>query len=38
VPGRCNEEVPELRLIEPQHRAACHFAEEIAFDQAGETS
>ena len=31
VPGRCNEEVPALRLIADHHRAACHFAEEIAF-------
>jgi peptide/nickel transport system ATP-binding protein len=31
VPGRCNEERPELRPIDdPAHVAACHFAEEIA--------
>lgn len=26
---RCRVEVPELRDIDPGHRAACHFAEEI---------
>src|SRR5205085_1281644 len=29
VPGRCNEERPELRTVEPRHRAACHFAETL---------
>jgi oligopeptide/dipeptide ABC transporter ATP-binding protein len=29
VPGRCNEERPELRTVEPRHRAACHFAERL---------
>ena len=27
VPGRCNEERPELRTVELRHRSACHFAE-----------
>jgi oligopeptide/dipeptide ABC transporter ATP-binding protein len=30
VPGRCNEELPALRVVEPDHRAACHFAERLA--------
>jgi oligopeptide/dipeptide ABC transporter ATP-binding protein len=29
VPGRCSEERPELRLIEDDQQAACHFAEQI---------
>ena len=30
VPGRCNTEVPALRDVPPaQHRAACHFAEDV---------
>ena len=29
VPGRCNEERPELRTIELRHRSACHFAERL---------
>ena len=39
VPGRCNEERPELRPIDsPAHVAACHFAEEIAAELDGEVS
>ena len=34
VPGRCDTERPELRLIEPGHWSACHFAERLAADQA----
>jgi oligopeptide/dipeptide ABC transporter ATP-binding protein len=31
VPGRCNEEVPELRPVAgSEHLASCHFAEELA--------
>ena len=31
VPGICDSEVPELRLVEGDaHRAACHFAETLA--------
>jgi peptide/nickel transport system ATP-binding protein len=31
VPGLCNEVVPELRLVTgDNHRAACHYAEELA--------
>jgi peptide/nickel transport system ATP-binding protein len=31
VPGICNTKVPALRLVEaPDHRGACHFAEEMA--------
>jgi oligopeptide/dipeptide ABC transporter ATP-binding protein len=30
VPGRCNEERPELRLLEDDHWSACHFAEQLA--------
>jgi oligopeptide/dipeptide ABC transporter ATP-binding protein len=29
VPGRCDQERPELRLIEPAHWSACHFAERL---------
>jgi peptide/nickel transport system ATP-binding protein len=30
VPGRCNEEVPELRLVGAEgHMASCHYAEEL---------
>ena len=29
-PTRCDTERPELREIEPGHRVACHFAEDIA--------
>ncbi|MGQ0430924.1 MAG: ABC transporter ATP-binding protein [Microthrixaceae bacterium] len=29
APGRCSEERPELRLIEDDQQAACHFAEDI---------
>jgi oligopeptide/dipeptide ABC transporter ATP-binding protein len=28
-PARCREEAPPLRHIEAEHRAACHFAEEL---------
>jgi oligopeptide transport system ATP-binding protein len=27
VPGRCSEEVPDLRQLEPDHWVACHFPE-----------
>jgi peptide/nickel transport system ATP-binding protein len=30
VPGRCDQERPELREVEPGHRSACHFAERLA--------
>ncbi len=29
VPGRCDQERPELRLVGDQHFAACHFAERL---------
>jgi oligopeptide/dipeptide ABC transporter ATP-binding protein len=32
VPGRCNTERPELRLVGPNHWSACHFAERMAGD------
>jgi oligopeptide/dipeptide ABC transporter ATP-binding protein len=36
VPGRCNEERPELRPVAgAAHVAACHFAEEIAAELEG---
>jgi oligopeptide/dipeptide ABC transporter ATP-binding protein len=28
-PERCATERPELRILEPDHEAACHFAEEL---------
>jgi oligopeptide/dipeptide ABC transporter ATP-binding protein len=34
VPGPCDQERPELRTIGPDHRSACHFAEDLAEDQA----
>jgi oligopeptide/dipeptide ABC transporter ATP-binding protein len=40
VPGICNQERPELRLVGPDHYSACHFAERLAVDPAialGET-
>jgi oligopeptide/dipeptide ABC transporter ATP-binding protein len=27
--GACVDAVPALRVVEPEHRSACHFAEEI---------
>ena len=27
---RCAHEIPALRELEPRHRVACHFAEELA--------
>ncbi len=31
MPGLCNESEPELRLVTgDNHRAACHYAEELA--------
>ena len=30
VPGVCSEEIPALREVRPEHRSACHFAEELA--------
>ena len=29
-PERCAAETPELRVMQPGHRVACHFAEELA--------
>ena len=29
IPGRCDGERPELRLIAPDHFSACHFAEQL---------
>ena len=29
-PERCAEETPELRVMQPGHRVACHYAEELA--------
>jgi oligopeptide/dipeptide ABC transporter ATP-binding protein len=29
-PDRCAAETPELRVMQPGHRVACHFAEELA--------
>jgi peptide/nickel transport system ATP-binding protein len=29
-PTRCHDEVPELRVFEPGHSVACHWAEQIA--------
>ena len=28
-PERCAAETPELRVMQPGHRVACHFAEEL---------
>ena len=33
-PTRCDDEVPELRVIGPGHTVACHWAEEIAAEAA----
>jgi oligopeptide/dipeptide ABC transporter ATP-binding protein len=30
VPGICDTEIPELRLVGPTHWSACHFAEKMA--------
>ncbi|MEJ7705887.1 MAG: oligopeptide/dipeptide ABC transporter ATP-binding protein [Nocardioidaceae bacterium] len=32
-PTRCHDERPELRVIQPSHTAACHYAEEILAGQ-----
>jgi len=37
-PTRCHDERPALRLIQPGHRAACHWAEEIAAGQIAPTA
>ena len=29
TPGRCDQEVPELRSVAAHHEVACHFSEEI---------
>jgi peptide/nickel transport system ATP-binding protein len=29
IPGRCDQERPELRVIDRAHRAACHYAEDL---------
>jgi oligopeptide/dipeptide ABC transporter ATP-binding protein len=34
-PERCAEEMPELRVMNPGHRVACHFAEELAGERRG---
>jgi oligopeptide/dipeptide ABC transporter ATP-binding protein len=34
---RCHDEVPELRELAPGHTVACHWAEEIAAERAGDT-
>ena len=34
VPGMCDHERPELRVVGVEHLSACHFAEELAVDQA----
>ncbi len=34
VPGRCDTERPELRMVGPDHWSACHFAEQLAQDPA----
>ena len=31
-PERCTTEAPELRLLQPGHQVACHFAEELSGD------
>ena len=28
-PTRCDDERPQLRVVQPEHRVACHYAEEI---------
>jgi oligopeptide/dipeptide ABC transporter ATP-binding protein len=33
VPGRCDTERPDLRLLGPDHWSACHFAERMAGNQ-----
>jgi oligopeptide/dipeptide ABC transporter ATP-binding protein len=33
VPGRCNTERPDLRMIGTDHRSACHFAERLDREQ-----
>ena len=33
-PTRCDDEVPELRVIGPGHTVACHWAEDIAAEAA----
>ncbi|HEX2194301.1 MAG TPA: oligopeptide/dipeptide ABC transporter ATP-binding protein [Candidatus Limnocylindria bacterium] len=35
-PERCQVERPELRLLQPGHRVACHFAEELVGDRREE--
>ena len=34
-PERCAEETPELRVMQPGHRVACHFAEELMGQRRG---
>ena len=34
VPGICDHERPELRAVGGDHLSACHFAEDLAVDQA----
>ncbi|HYA08966.1 MAG TPA: ABC transporter ATP-binding protein, partial [Gaiellaceae bacterium] len=34
-PTRCRDEVPELRVLESGHSAACHWAEQIRDGQIG---
>jgi peptide/nickel transport system ATP-binding protein len=34
-PERCAAETPELRVMQPGHRVACHFAEELAGERRG---
>jgi oligopeptide/dipeptide ABC transporter ATP-binding protein len=36
VPGRCDTERPELRLVGPDHWSACHFAERLATSEPEE--
>jgi oligopeptide/dipeptide ABC transporter ATP-binding protein len=34
-PERCAAESPELRVLQPGHRVACHFAEELVGERRG---
>jgi oligopeptide/dipeptide ABC transporter ATP-binding protein len=36
--GACVDAVPALRVVEPEHRSACHFAEEIYVSERREST